>query len=398
MKIATYDRKNVNGLATYLSFRWKGGRHRPLLGYNLSNMEKATLAIAMVQRIQNPPTIIAAPATTGPGETLATFAKRIYYRTLRTKKRLDLKRPKGIVDNHLAPHFTMPMVEISAETCLMYVEKRQKNGANDWTIRREFGVLNRILTLAIAHRVITANVSKAVQLSEGSNRDRVATRQELEALQEAADEDMWKVIVAAVMTGLRQSKVLMIQPAWIVRRADGEWLVLPPALSRLKGTPKEMPLNTLAAWALTPNAPCLRGRLFGRWKPRSFKKAWAVLCTRAGVSDFHFHDLRHVFSTVLQNHGVSYEVRQWLLGHRMPGKTGDYSHGGQQWNITLRQAVTALDGFLPAWQQQKKKKTRTNTRPSLKKQHDNETKTSLAGSHQPSRIKSGRLPAPKTSR
>lgn len=367
MKITTYDRKNVNGLATYLSFRWKGGRHRPLLGYNLSTQSKATLAIAMVQRIQSPPAI-AGPTTTKLSETLAAFAERIYYRTLRTKKRLDLRRPKGIVSKHLAPHFTMPMVDIMAETCLAYVEKRQQEGANDWTIRREYGVLNRICNLAVAHHVITANPSKAVQLAEGSKRDRVATRQELEALQEVADEDMWKVIVAAVMTGLRQSKVLMIEPAWIVPRADGDWLVLPPALSRLKGTPKEMPLNAMATWALTPNAPCLRGRLFGRWKPRSFKKAWAVLCTRANVKDLHFHDLRHVFSTVLQNHGVNYEVRQWLLGHRMPGKTGDYSHGGQQWNTTLRQAVTVLDGFLPVWQQQKRKKGRTNPRPRQEKQ------------------------------
>lgn len=366
MKITTYDRKNVQGLATYLSYRWKGGRHRPLLGYNLSIMGKATLAIAMVQRIQSPPTI-ATPATTGPGETLATFAKRVYYRTLKTKRRLDLKRPKGIVDNHLAPHFTMPMAEITAETCLSYVEKRQQEKANDWTIRREFGVLNRILTLAIAHSVITANASKAVQIPEGSKRDRIATRTEFEALHEASDVDMWRVIVAAVMTGLRQSKVLMIKPDWIVQRTDGDWLVLPPALSRLKGTPKQIPLNAMAKWALTPNAPCLHGRLFGRWKPRSFKKAWAVLCTRANVKDLHFHDLRHVFSTVLQNHGVNYEVRQWLLGHRMPGKTGDYSHGSQQWNITLRQAVTALDGFLPVWQQQKRKKARTNTLPRSKK-------------------------------
>ena len=173
MKIPTYDRKNASGLATYLDFRWKGDRHRPLLGYDLSKEEKDRLAIAMVERIQNPPRITT--ATTAAGETLAAFAERIYYRTLRTKKRIDLTRPKGIVDKHLAPHFTMPMAEISAETCLAYVEKRQKEGANDWTIRREYGVLNRILNLAAAHDVIKGNPSKAVQLPEGNKRDRVAT-------------------------------------------------------------------------------------------------------------------------------------------------------------------------------------------------------------------------------
>jgi len=347
VKIPTYDRKNASGLATYLDFRWKGGRHRPLLGYDLSKEEKNRLAIAMVERIQNPPRIIT--ATMDAGETLAAFAERIYYRTLRTKKRIDLTRPKGIVKKHLAPHFTMPMAEICAETCLAYVEKRQKEGANDWTIRREYGVLNRILNLAAAHDVIRGNPSKAVQLPEGSSRDRVATRQELTALYAAADADMRRVIVAAVMTGLRQSKLLMIETDWIVRRSDGDWLVLPPALSRLKGTPKELPLNTMAKHALTSNVPQMRGRLFARWKPRSFKKAWAVVCKRANVTDLRFHDLRHTFSTALQNYEVVYEVRQWLMGHKMPGKTGDYSHGGQKWNRKLRRAVTVLDKFLPAW-------------------------------------------------
>lgn len=340
MKINTYDRRNASGLATYLDFRWKGDRHRPLLGYDLSKEEKDRLAIAMVEQIQNPPRITT--ATTAAGETLAAFAERIYYRTLRTKKRIDLNRPKGIVKKHLAPHFTMPMVEIAAETCLAYVEKRQKEGANDWTIRREYGVLNRILNLAFAHKVTSGNPSKAVQLAEGSKRERVATKQELKALLEVADDDMSRVIIIAVATGLRQSKILLIHRDWIVRRSDGAWLVLPPALSRLKGTPKEIPLNALAEKALTNETWPRRGRSFCRWKPRSFKKAWTALCKRAKVSDLRFHDLRHTFSTTLQNNGVSYEVRQWLLGHRMPGKTGDYSHGGTQWNKTLRQAVSSL--------------------------------------------------------
>lgn len=344
MKINTYDRKNASGLATYLDFRWKGERHRPLLGYDLTEEQKDKLAIAMVDRIQNPPAVIT--PMTALGETLAEFAERIYYRTLTTKKRIDLTRPKGIVKKHLAPHFTMPMVEISAETCLTYVEKRQKEGANDWTIRREYGVLNRILNLAVAHKVIVANPSKAVQLPEGHKRDRVATHQELKALRKAADPDMWRAIVVALMTGLRQSKLLMICPEWIVQRSDGAWLVLPPALSRLKGTPKEIPLNAFAKEALMPTSSHLRGRTFGRWRPRSFKKAWSRLCVRAKVSDLRFHDLRHTFSTVLQDYGVSYEVRQWLLGHRMPGKTGDYSHGGPRWNRKLRQAVTTLARFL----------------------------------------------------
>ncbi len=40
---------------------------------------------------------------------------------------------------------------------------------------------------------------------------------------------------------------------------------------------------------------------------------------------------------------MDYEVRQTLLGHRMPGMTANYSHGGPAWDQKLREAVVILD-------------------------------------------------------
>lgn len=111
----------------------------------------------------------------------------------------------------------------------------------------------------------------------------------------------------------------------------------------LKGTPKEIPPNTLAKWDFTPTAPQLHTRIFARWEPRTLKKAWKRLCKSTNFTDLRFYDLRPTFSTALQNYRVVYEFSHWLMGHKIPGKTGDYSHGGQQWNRMLRQAVTVLD-------------------------------------------------------
>jgi hypothetical protein len=91
------------------------------------------------------------------------------------------------------------------------------------------------------------------------------------------------------------------------------------------------------------------GRVFRRWNnARAFKKYWDAVCKRAKVQDLHFHDLRHTFTTWLQGLGVDYEVRQALLGHRMPGMTATYSHGGPQWNQKLREAVTRLAKAYPS--------------------------------------------------
>jgi hypothetical protein len=44
---------------------------------------------------------------------------------------------------------------------------------------------------------------------------------------------------------------------------------------------------------------------------------------------------------------VDYEVRQALLGHKMPGMTAAYSHGGPEWDQKLRDAVTRLEKAHP---------------------------------------------------
>ena len=50
-------------------------------------------------------------------------------------------------------------------------------------------------------------------------------------------QELWRVVVAELNTGLRESKLLAVQRSWIREEADGWWLVLPPSHSRLKGTP-----------------------------------------------------------------------------------------------------------------------------------------------------------------
>ena len=65
---------------------------------------------------------------------------------------------------------------------------------------------------------------------------------------------------------------------------------------------------------------------------------------KAKVQDLHFNDLRHPLTTRLQNLGVSLEIRSALLGHSSKAvMTSQYSHGGQGWNLKLREAVRQLE-------------------------------------------------------
>ena len=135
-----------------------------------------------------------------------------------------------------------------------------------------------------------------------------------------------------------------IEDTWLMPQDDGWWLVLPKARTRIKGNALKIPLNDIALGALVPEGqPLPTGRIFSRWVDRNpFTTAWARTMARAGIANLHFHDLKHTFLTRLQNLDVDYEVRQWLGGHKMPGVTASYSHGGAGWEKKLRHAVTRL--------------------------------------------------------
>jgi integrase len=244
------------------------------------------------------------------------------------------------------------LVSLTAKDGLDYVLRRQKVKASAGTIRREWQVLARLLNLAVRYDWLDKNRLKAVELPDASRRTRVATVVELEGIRvlrnhvtPAVLRELWRVIVAELNTGLRESKLLAVERSWIREESDGWWLILPPSQSRLKGTPPRLPLNASTLWAFKDPLPSITdGRVFRRWNNvRAFKKYWARVCELAKIQDLHFHDLRHTFTTRLQGLGIDYETRQALLGHRMPGMTASYSHGGPEWDEKLRNAVTRLD-------------------------------------------------------
>jgi len=404
MAYTIHTRRTKKGLAFDLDFRWKGQRYRPLLGYNLTKQQADEAAIAMIARIQRDATAPSAARPSAP--TLKEFLP-LYWQTMRVKKRVDLRRPASIIETHLLPRFgDRGLDTITAQDGLAYITARLEAKAAPWTIRREWTVLMRILNLAVDFEKLDKNRLRRVELPDVAHRERVATDKELiriaQVLYSTRQEDrlraqmqhllsdptlsasrqrtithyhhaaieqdraaratMLQVLLVALHTGLREAKILEISRSWLLEREDGWWLVLPPARSRLKGTPKELPLNTVAAQALLHarrhKQVDIAGRLFSRWESAATMGTYfRRVCAHASVVDLHFHDLRHVFATRLQNLGIGLEVRAALLGHRIGSQQGDllggqlmtsvYSHGGVGWNTELRRAVTLLEHAYP---------------------------------------------------
>ena len=355
MGYTIHARPTKKGLAFDLYYRWMGQRYRPLLGYDLTKDEVERLAIEMIAKIHRgdcaPPVRPAAP-------TLRAFLPT-YWQALRVKQRVDLRRPETILETHLLPRFgDRPLDSLTPEDGLAYIAARQAKHAAPATIRKEWGVLMRILNLAVDFEKLDRNRLKRVELPTPGRRERVATNEELQAIQNKVANrkpykilgkvydpaEFWRIVLVALHTGLRQAKILEIDRSWLRQRDDGWWLILPPARTQYKGTPRELPLNYTAYRALRPNVAAMEGPIFRTWSADAFGHQWHRFCTEAKVQDLHFHDLRHTFATRLQNLGVSLEVRSALLGHTTKAvMTTQYSHGGHGWNQKLREAVTLLE-------------------------------------------------------
>jgi len=355
-------RQTKAGTAFDLYVRWKGQRYRPLLGYNLTKEQAEQAAIAMIAKIQQPDH----PSTPRAMSPMFKDFLPLYWQTMRVKKRFDLRRPESIIETHLLPRFAERRLDsLKAEDGLSYITARLDAKAAHWTIRREWTVLMRILNLAVDFDKLDKNRLKRVGLPDVQNRQRVATKEELLAIKQVSDKrrskkienheydpsEFWRIVTVALNTGLREAKILEIDRTWMKKRDDGWWLILPPSRSRLKQTPREIPLTPAAYEALRSEIAHVDGRIFRRWSPDAFGTFWRRLSLEAKVRDLHFHDLRHTFTTWLQNLGVPLEVRAALLGHRLHGAGSDqlgesmtsrYSHGGHGWNQQLREAVTRL--------------------------------------------------------
>lgn len=324
------------GTRSDLYYRYRGVRYRPVLGYNLTSDQEHEALGRVLAAIQTH----AGAAPGAQGITFAAFVPK-YLAKLRGKNLIAFDRPKTILNRHLLPFFgSRPLDSLRLEDGVAYVAHRRTQEAADGTIKRECGVLLGLLNYAVGNEDLDKNRLLSLDIPSGAKRERVAEAWELFRIYHAAAPAIQRVMMLAILTTLRESKIIAIHHEWVTQRADGYWLSPAPG-SRLKGVPKDLPLSPLAQFFLQGTMPRIGGRYFSQWADaNSFKHRWIEACTRAGVHDLHFHDLRHTAATWLGEAGIEYATIEKLLGHRLPGTGELYIH---DWKTKLRTAVTTLE-------------------------------------------------------
>jgi integrase len=158
---------------------------------------------------------------------------------------------------------------------------------------------------------------RLIQVSEERPRTRLLKDEEFDRLLCHAIGDrahLRPIILLAVDTGLRKSKILGLQ--WSQINFETGLITMGQPASRTKRHPPFVALtprlrDALSEWRAHPDAP--KGdAVFGQ---KDLKRSWRTLCRLAKVRDLHFHDLRHKYATNAILAGLPRDIVMKQTGH-----------------------------------------------------------------------------------
>ena len=235
-----------------------------------------------------------------------------------------------------------------------YIASRSKSVA-DGTIKREVGALSAAFNHAIKkhHWRIENPCIKAEAPKEPKGRVRWLTHEQAKTLLQVARNPVDRkggslssqykspvlgdFIELALNTGCRKSELLNLKwdhvdlstrLLYLEQTKSGEWQTVPinedarrVLVQRMRLRDEVCPESSWVFFHLTSAFNAKVGD-----KVKSVRKAFATACKKAGIADFHIHDLRHTFASWLVMNGIAlFEVSK-LLRHSSIQMTERYAH------------------------------------------------------------------------
>jgi integrase len=170
-----------------------------------------------------------------------------------------------------------------------------------------------------------------IKLKESKGRDRILNTEEagrlLAACRESQNPYLYCIILMAITTGMRQGEILKLE--W--NHVDLEAHIAHIKETK-KGRPRSVPLVLEIIEELKKLYGCrnpVKPLVFASktaFGKIDIKKAWQVAARKAGLSDVHFHDMRHTYSTEASKQGASTIELSTAMGHRTLQMLDRYTH------------------------------------------------------------------------
>ncbi|MCF6149453.1 MAG: tyrosine-type recombinase/integrase [Candidatus Kuenenia sp.] len=233
---------------------------------------------------------------------------------------------------NLSAYFGNPeLSKITPKLISGYKVLRYSEGVKPTTINRELAMLSKAFSLAYREwEWITENpLFKVPKERENNERDRWLTEDEENELLKHSPQWLKDIIVFDLHTGLRQGELLWLQ--WNRVNLFNKTIIIQESKN---GKPRTIPLNKIAFGILLEKSKLrtVRNDLVflshagTKIDRHNLRRSFNIALKRAGIENFHFHDLRHTFATRLAQRGIDLYKISKLLGHHSIEMTQRYAH------------------------------------------------------------------------
>ncbi len=259
------------------------------------------------------------------GEALGRYAREV----TPTKKPSTVAREKNRIKILTAfPIARRSLASIKGSDIATLIRERQAEGLGSNAVRLDLALLSHVFTVAGSAWGMESlgNPVKRVRgqrpkLPQG--RDRRLQGDEYARLLAAAHTyggEIGPLITWAIETAMRRGEIAAMRWEHLDRRAR---VLLVPETKN--GTPRRVPLSTIALGVLDGLPRRLDGRVWGM-RPDSISQAFERVCKAAGITGLTFHDLRHEATSRLFEKGLNPMQVAAITGHKTLQMLKRYTH------------------------------------------------------------------------
>lgn len=185
------------------------------------------------------------------------------------------------------------------------------------TVNREVACLKTVISRAIKHGKLDSNpISGVKKLPENNVRERVLGNDGFEHLLDACPKHLRPIVLVAYYTGMRRSEILFL--TWDEVDLQNGFIRLKGERTKT-GVARSVPLHPRVSEALSCLPRGIRSTRVFLWKGKpvnDVKTAFKAACSKAGLHDFTFHDLRHCAINNLRLAGNDYFKIMAISGHK----------------------------------------------------------------------------------
>lgn len=263
------------------------------------------------------------------------------------ERQRSFRSKKGFIFQLVETFGNIPLKHFTTKLIEQYQTERLQKGNKPATANRLIATLKHCIHKGYQWEMLSEETLKRLRqvklLEENNRRLRYLSKEECQTLINTCQGNTKAITITALNTGMRKGEILSLK--WDNVDLKHGFILLDITKN---GERREIPINDTLRDVLQGITRRLDisyvfyDSITGKHY-KDVKRSFNTALRRAGIRDFHFHDLRHTFASHLIMAGIDITTVKELLGHKTLTMTLRYAHLAPSHKV---KAVDVLDNTL----------------------------------------------------